>query len=230
MLAAPLPERLAALRPRLRDTVERLLVSAPAVTPEREAMVRGFAEALTDEGSNARLVFVCTHNSRRSHVAMVWAGLAAYLYGWDGVRVYSGGTEVTAFNTRAVAALRRVGFACERGGGQNAVVTVRTGDGADRRVCQGHATPPTVYCSSKRYDDATNPQTDFVAVMTCADADANCPYIPGARRVPLRYEDPGRADGTAGEAAAYAGLVDVAGRELLWGFGAGRDTDGRITG
>ena len=60
--------------------------------------------------SKPRVLFVCTHNSRRSQFAHVWAEVFAHHYGLDWVRCYSGGTEVTACDERTVAALRRAGF------------------------------------------------------------------------------------------------------------------------
>ncbi len=42
------------------------------------------------------LIFICTHNSRRSHLAQIWAQVAAFSYGHSNVHCYSGGTEVTA--------------------------------------------------------------------------------------------------------------------------------------
>ena len=56
--------------------------------------------------------------------------------------------------------------------------------------------------------------------MTCADADQNCPHLPSAtNRFALRYTDPGYADGTAQEDAAYDMLVEEVGREMLYVFG-----------
>ncbi|MEM6771423.1 MAG: protein-tyrosine-phosphatase, partial [Bacteroidota bacterium] len=72
-------------------------------------------------------------------------------------------------------------------------------------------------CFSKRYDDAVNPKANFAAVMTCSDADENCPFIPGADvRIPLTYEDPKVADGTPEEATVYDERLREIGRELLW--------------
>ena len=62
----------------------------------------------------AKLNFICTHNSRRSHMAQLWAAAAAAYYGLDGVETFSGGTLSTAFNPRAVAALERAGFQISR--------------------------------------------------------------------------------------------------------------------
>ncbi|MCB0818945.1 MAG: protein-tyrosine-phosphatase, partial [Flavobacteriales bacterium] len=52
--------------------------------------------------------------------------------------------------------------------------------------------------------DPANPQKGFCAVMTCSEADANCPIVRGALdRVSLPYVDPKEADDTPEEAARY---------------------------
>lgn len=198
------------LSPALKHTVVGLLESFDELSEARKETLRAFEKLLGDASdSETNLLFVCTHNSRRSHVTMIWAQLAAYMYGYSKVRSFSGGTEVTAFNTRAISALQRAGFDVVVPFGTNP--TVRVGFGKQF---------PDVTCFSKRYDDAANPQKDYIAVMTCADADQNCPHLPAARhRFALRYTDPGYADGTAQEAAAYDTLVEEVGRELLYVFG-----------
>ena len=70
-------------------------------------------------GETAALNFICTHNSRRSHLGQIWLQMAAAYYEIDLVKAYSGGTEETAFNPRSVAALQRAGFAVEVGIGAN---------------------------------------------------------------------------------------------------------------
>jgi len=46
-------------------------------------------------------------------------------------------------------------------------------------------------------DNPYNPKTSFAAVMTCGEAEENCPYIIGAeRRISLTYEDPKLYDNT----------------------------------
>ena len=55
---------------------------------------------------------------------------------------------------------------------------------------------PTV-CFSKTYDNATNPQKEFAAIMTCSDAEENCPFIPGVElRIGTTYDDPKEFDNT----------------------------------
>ena len=61
-----------------------------------------------------------------------------------------------------------------------------------------------MHCYSKIYDDPANANENFAAVMTCSEADKNCPFIPGASlRVPIPYEDPKIADDTEQEASKY---------------------------
>ncbi len=157
----------------------------------------------------ARLMFICTHNSRRSQLAQLWAHAAATRYGVENVFVYSGGTESTAFNPRAVAAARRAGFDVEQTGeADNPIYLVRYALDA-----------PPVVCFSKLYDSPPNPRQGFCAVMVCTDADARCPLVPGvATRVALPFDDPKALDGTPGESAAYDERCRDIARELLWVF------------
>ena len=44
----------------------------------------------------------------------------------------------------------------------------------------------------------------YAAVMTCSDADKNCPFIPGAeKRISLPFKDPKEFDDTLIEAKKY---------------------------
>ena len=145
------------------------------------------------QGKAADLNFICTHNSRRSHLGQIWLQMAAIYYDIALVVAYSGGTEETAFNPRAVAALQRAGFAVEVGTGENPRYEISSSLGNLHLVS-----------FSKKYDHLENPKKDFCAVMTCAEADEACPVIFGADlKVKLLYEDPKSADGTDHERTAY---------------------------
>jgi protein-tyrosine-phosphatase len=144
-------------------------------------------------GNPAKLTFICTHNSRRSHLCQIWAATLAVYFGLDGIETYSGGTEVTAFNPRAVEAIRRAGFTVEGQDGEN----------PHYQVFYDEEEEPLV-CYSKTFDDEANPTKDFVAVMTCTDADQNCPVVPGTEfRITIPYDDPKQADDTPHEAQTY---------------------------
>lgn len=140
-----------------------------------------------------KLKFICTHNSRRSHFAQVWAAIASHYYDITEILTFSGGTEATAFHPNAVAALERAGFSIENPGGKN----------PRYRVWVDKASEPMV-CFSKKFDDPSNPKSEFAAIMTCSDADKNCPFVPGAEfRIPITYRDPKESDGTDRECETY---------------------------
>lgn len=188
----------AALHDDLRAYVGTLVDQFDTIPEERRRELRKlalFIETKRSSGEPAKLIFICTHNSRRSHMGQLWSATAAAWYGVDGVGTFSGGTEATAFNPRAVAALERAGLEIEKpeGAGENPRYRVTYGpDG------------PVMEAFSKVYDDESNPQEGFAAVMTCAEADKNCPVVRGAAlRVALPYVDPKEADDTPQEAERY---------------------------
>ena len=171
---------------------------------ELNALADWTTDQLLASGS-ASLTFICTHNSRRSHMAHLWTAAAAAHFGLTGVHAYSGGTEATAFNERTVAALTRSGFRIEaETDGNNPVYRVRWSD--------GHAGER---CFSKRYTDPVNPAQGFAAIMTCGEADAECPLVFGsAVRFAVPYLDPKTSDGSPEEAAAYDARSEQIGREM----------------
>ena len=180
----------------------------PAARKAELGALTRYVQAKATAGQPVRLTFICTHNSRRSHFSQLWAQVAAYCYGVPGVETYSGGTEATAFNPRAVRAVEEAGFRVEKTRQEpNPVYLVRYA-----------AAQPLVRAFSKIYDEGGNPVTDFAAVMTCTHADENCPFIPGAVRISLPFEDPKAFDGSPREAAGYAARCRQIAQELLYAF------------
>lgn len=185
------------LHPALQHYVnERVLPAVATIPAERREsldLIVDFVRGRKAAGAHADLTFICTHNSRRSHLGQLWAATAAWVFAQDHVRTFSGGTEVTAFNPRALAAVERAGFSVIKPEGQNPRYQV---------AFASDSQPET--CWSKIYDDPANPQEGFCAVMTCSEADTNCPIVRGALdRVSLPYIDPKEADGTPEEIARY---------------------------
>lgn len=167
-----------------------------------------FVRTQTEQSKPAKLTFICTHNSRRSHLSQVWAQVAAEYYELKGVETFSGGTEATAFNPRAVAALVRSGLKITTTDekASNPHYEVRTHDDARPQVC-----------FSKVYDASPNPTKGYCAVMTCAQADEACPLVMGCDlRIPIRYEDPKIADSTDREASLYDERSRQICREMLY--------------
>jgi protein-tyrosine-phosphatase len=192
--------------------VEKRTAEFDQISAERKQQLKKLAlyvRTQLSSGQPANLTFICTHNSRRSHMAQLWASVGATYYGIDKVSTFSGGTEATAFNPRAVKALERAGFRIEK-----------AGDGKNPRynVFLSPDGKPLV-CFSKVYDSEPNPKADYCAVMTCSQADKNCPVVKGASlRLPITYEDPKAADDTPGEAAKYDERCAQIARELLYAF------------
>ncbi|WP_041952129.1 protein-tyrosine-phosphatase [Spirosoma spitsbergense] len=156
--------------------------------------IAGFIQQKVSAGEPVQLTYICTHNSRRSHFGQIWAATAAAYYGIPNVKTFSGGTEVSAFNERAVAACVRAGFDTKK---------VSEGPNALYEVKYAPDTEP-IKAFSKKYDDITNPQRDFCAVMTCSQADQACPIVRGAAaRVATPYDDPKAFDGKPEETAKY---------------------------
>lgn len=199
----------------LFPAIETYLSALPgfdAIRAERKILLEPFAAYLREKqaaGQPVRLIFICTHNSRRSHFGQIWAQIAAYHYGLAPVDCYSGGTETTACNPRAVAALERAGLeAVAITAADNPVYLLRYAWGVN---------PAAAF--SKVYDQAPNPRKGFAAVMTCSQAEENCPFVPGAeKRFSITYDDPKAADDTPGEDAVYDDRCRQIAGEMLYAF------------
>lgn len=172
------------------------------------AKVADFVRERLSKSEPAKLTFICTHNSRRSHLSQIWAQVAAEYYGLVGVETFSGGTEATAFNPRAVAAMQRCGLK----------IVADDPTVSNPRYCVHTSESSTPqYCFSKAYGDPPNPNSGYCAVMTCSQADDACPLVMGCElRMPIRYEDPKVADDTEFEAQRYDERSAQIGAEMLY--------------
>jgi arsenate reductase len=200
------------LLPILNETKDKLVNEfgqIPAARKELLNELTQFVQNKVNAGQKVYLNFICTHNSRRSHLSQIWAQAASYYYGVPGVECFSGGTEATAFNPRAVKAMQDAGFN---------IVRFKEGENPIYKVTYAENAEPVV-AFSKKYDDPFNHNNDFAAVMTCSHADENCPLVLGASaRIALTYDDPKNFDGTPQEGAKYAERVNEIGREILYAF------------
>lgn len=185
----------------LSASVSQAISQWENIPPDRLVLLDELADIVRedlDQHGQTALLFVCTHNSRRSQMAQAWAIAASYHYGLDGVKAYSGGTEATAFNPRAVNALRGAGFRVDIATGSDSVDNPRYEVRPGKEI-------PAVICFSKKYGHQANPSEDFIAVMVCSDADESCPLVAGAdARVAIPYTDPKISDGGPDESITYA--------------------------
>lgn len=199
------------LYPKLAEFVIERTSEFAQIPESRRAELDEVAEYIRqkiDSSEPAKLTFICTHNSRRSHLSQIWAMVAADVYDLRGVETFSGGTEATAMNPRVVQSLQRMGFviSSENTESTNPTYVVRYSDAFE-----------PLECFSKLFDQPPNPTSDFAAVMTCSSADQACPVVTGCQlRAPIRYEDPKVADDTPQEAAAYDERSRQICREMMY--------------
>ncbi|RSC95242.1 arsenate-mycothiol transferase ArsC [Tenacibaculum singaporense] len=177
--------------------IQQTLSSLPTVSEERKQVLQPLVNYIQEKLNNKELInlnFICTHNSRRSHLSQVWAQTMAFYYQIPNVNTYSGGTEATVMNATVVTTLVDNGFQIQQlSDGTNPIYAVKYADN----------TSPIIGFS-KKYDDDFNPTSAFGAIMTCSQADEGCPFIAGAeKRVPVTYEDPKLYDGTPLEKEKY---------------------------
>ena len=200
------------LYPKLQVYTQTVVKDFASISEERKVELEEIASFVSNQNAankEAKLMFICTHNSRRSHLSQIWAHVAAKYYGLKNVKTFSGGTEATAFNSRVVEALKRVGFKIEKSSEEkNPVYLVRF-----------NGTDTAITAFSKKYDDISNPQSDFCAVMTCSQADKVCPFVKGqSSRVSLPYEDPKVFDGTPDESKMYDERCKQIATEMFYVF------------
>ncbi|MCA4893841.1 MAG: protein-tyrosine-phosphatase [Cytophagales bacterium] len=199
------------LLPTLQATAESLALLFDQLPTERKTLLTELTHFIQQSpaGQPVYLNFICTHNSRRSHIAQLWAQASADYFGVKDIVCLSGGTEATAFNPRAVKAMQEAGFQ----------ITIEIpGDNPVYQVSYS-ATDSPIKVFSKKYDDPFNNNPGFAAIMTCSHADENCPLVLGAKtRIAITYDDPKEFDGTPLESAKYAERVQQIGREMLYAF------------
>lgn len=182
------------------------------ISPERKAILLpliDFIQEKVNKEQDIRLNFICTHNSRRSHLSQVWAQTAAAHFNVKNVFCYSGGTEATALFPMAAKTLEQAGFEVKPlSEGTNPVYSIKYSENEH-----------PIIGFSKTYDDSFNPQSDFAAILTCSSADNGCPFIAGAeKRIPITFEDPKAFDNTPQQEEKYKERSIQIATELFYVF------------
>ncbi len=168
--------------PKITFYIQKLDIQS--IPEERKNILLPLIEYLQEKVNTEKdisLNFICTHNSRRSHLSQVWAQAMAAYFKLSDITCYSGGTAATAIYPMIVQVLEKAGFES---------VPLSKEDNPVFAIKYSTDNHPVV-AFSKTYDHPFNPNEAFAALMTCSDADENCPFIPGTeKRIPLNYEDP----------------------------------------
>ena len=177
--------------PKILHLIQQLEKEFDTIPDSRKKILEHISAYIAEKqitSKNIQLMYVCTHNSRRSHLGQIWAKVAADYYQINKVSTFSGGTEVTAFNMNAINALKRAGFI---------IKPKSKGVNTEYEVMHSNENQPSI-CYSKLFSDLKNPQKEFAAIMTCSDADENCPFISGVElRIATTYHDPKNFDNTS---------------------------------
>ena len=186
------------------------LMDFNSISSARKSVLLDLAQVvkkqISAEGETS-IIFICTHNSRRSQMSQVWANVFAEAEGLN-IHSFSGGTETTAVAPTVLSTFEHFGFKVKHGTGTNAIHKLSFNDKAK-----------DIELHSKVYDDSYNPKTNFIAAMTCSDADENCPIVIGCEaRIPLTYNDPKLYDGSALEDTMYQFEAFKIGTELKYAF------------
>lgn len=194
------------------NKIEKLLGSFDKISTERKVLLEKIILLIQEQKNNKEpinLLFICTHNSRRSHFAQVWAAAAAHYFNLKNVFCYSGGTEVTVLFPVVHQTLSKNGFSVQQLSFEKKPIY----------ALKHTENSSPIICFSKIYNDKFNPENNFFAIMTCAHAEKNCPFIPNAKqRISLPYNDPKEYDNTPFQAEKYAEIMLEIAREMVYIF------------
>ena len=176
------------MNPKLIQSIEELNLTS--ISNERKLILNkviSYIQNKQAQNEPVLLNFICTHNSRRSHLSQIWAQTLAAYFKVDNVTCYSGGTEATALFPKIVETLTQQGFEITPlSENPNPVYSIKFGENVN-----------PIIGFSKKMDHPFNPASHFAAIMTCSQADEGCPFVPGAeKRIPLTYDDPKAFDNT----------------------------------
>lgn len=182
------------------------------ISEERKAVLQPLIDCIQFKVSNnqaLRMNFICTHNSRRSHFSQVWAQAMANYFELKNVFCYSSGTEVTALFPLVAETLKNSGFQID---------TISKNDNPIYSIKYAENEHPIIGFSKKIEDDF-NPKSEFLAILTCSQADGECPFIAGAdKRIPITFEDPKVYDNTPQQAEMYDKRSKEIATEMLYVF------------
>ena len=196
--------------PKIENLIKELQPNL--ITQERKVVLQPLVDFIQEKTTNdqeIRINFICTHNSRRSHLSQVWAQTMATYFNIKNVYCYSGGTEATALFPMVAETLKNQGFQIQKlSDTSNPVYAIKYSENEH-----------PVIGFSKSYEDSFNPASQFAAIMTCSQADGGCPFIAGAeKRVPITFEDPKAFDNTPQQAEKYAERSIQIATELFYIF------------
>jgi arsenate reductase len=197
----------------LQEAILKLELEFDLIPESRKQELKDLALIIKDSLAlfgRADLTVICTHNSRRSQLGQLWLKVAALHYGIKNIYTFSGGTEATSFNYRMVNAVKEYGFKVKQ---------LDETANPKYHIQLGETDESMDILYSKVYSENYNPQSNYIAMMVCSQADEGCPFVYGSyKRISLPYLDPKAFDDTEIEMTKYAVKVNEIGREMLFIF------------
>lgn len=197
---------------KLLHTIESEILHQPIGEDRVSALIklRNYIKVQLNSNQRVQLNFICTHNSRRSHLAQVWGQTAAAYFQLDQIDCYSGGTEVTAVYTQIIKTLQAQGFEISASNQtNNPKYSIRFSEAV---------APFEIF--SKKFNDPENPSENFAAIYTCHDAEQACPIVTGANQtISLSFKDPKSADNSNDQSKVYLERSIEIAREIFYIFG-----------
>lgn len=195
----------------LKKEIQYLKSSFEVISEERKKVLQDLVRRIQQiKQDEVNLVFVCTHNSRRSHLAQLWWQVASEEHDFSFLKTYSAGTETTRIHPNTLKVLMKQGFSVESRFLQENLSE------ENPKVELSYFGNRSVKCFSKTISDNSLPE-QFIAIMTCGHAEVNCPFIPQAEfRFSLTYEDPKISDGTSQMEQTYLERSRQIGREAFY--------------
>jgi len=191
---------------KLKTYIQKVILDIDKIPDKRKKLLSDIVDYIKQGCLNenrANIIFICTHNSRRSQLAQCWSIASYQYYKLKNIKFFSGGLEITSFNLNALNALKRSGFIIDQKEHTYLLKTSKNSGGQK--------------FFSKMYDYKSNPKRKFLAIMTCSDADKKCPVVRGAdKRTFLPYQDPRISDGSGLEKSAYDQSCYIIAQEMFY--------------
>jgi len=149
------------------------------------------------------IIFICTQNSRRSQFAETWAHTFNFIFKKN-IKIYSGGTSKGKLNSRTINVLKTNGFKVKKE--------------SNKYFLNFSENYNSVPLHSKHINELYL-KDNFITIMTCSDADKNCPVISNSlSKILLSYEDPKKFDDTNQETNKYIETSQQIALELFYIF------------
>lgn len=195
---------------KLKKYIDKAAKNADSIEASRKESllkVADYISARLKDQQMAYLVFMCTHNSRRSIISQTLAKAAAAWQNIQMLRTYSGGLNATEFSPIAADALDRTGLK---------VVKYVDIQNSPFNIFYDDEDVPVI-AFSKVYNAPSMPREGFALITNCSESEKDCPNMPGTEvRISLGYDDPLAYEGKSNQDGNYDKLVERVATEMAF--------------